>query len=154
MENRGSRGNSPLQDTRAKPWRWLKILTGIKTCPPGRAERAGSHVLMQDRMGIDWLKSAWKRKIKRLKQIVFSSINYTKPESVFFLEYFLGLQKIKSVYLIFQYKTVPPDAVIIYSDSINFSLHSMHNTFIFFVARNELPQHGHKYFRVLEGFWF
>ena len=71
-----------------------------------------------------------------------------------FFRIFLGLQKIKSVYLIFQYKTVPPDAVIIYSDSINFSLHSMHNTFIFFVARIELPQHGHKYFRVLEGFWF
>ncbi len=41
----------------------------------------------------------------------------------------------------------------IHSDLINFSLQSMHSTFISFVARNELPQHGHMYFLVLDGFF-
>lgn len=41
---------------------------------------------------------------------------------------------------------------ISYSATIYCSLQSIHNTFISFVALNELPQHGQIYFLVLDGF--
>ena len=41
---------------------------------------------------------------------------------------------------------------ISYSATIYCSLQSIHNTFISFVALNELPQHGQMYFLVLDGF--
>lgn len=41
---------------------------------------------------------------------------------------------------------------ISYLATINGSLQSIHNTLISFVALNELPQHGHIYLRVLDGF--
>lgn len=66
MEKRGSRGIFPLVRYQGEALTLFKILTGIKTCPLGRAERAGRQDFMQDVEFADGQKHALKRKIRRL----------------------------------------------------------------------------------------
>lgn len=59
-------GIFPLARYQGEALMLFKILTIIKTCSPGRAERAGRHDFMQDVEFADGQKNALKRKIRRL----------------------------------------------------------------------------------------
>jgi len=65
MLKRGSRGNIPLVRHQGEAL-VFPVFTHLKTCPPGRAERAGRHDFMQDVEFADGQKHALKRKIRRL----------------------------------------------------------------------------------------